>query len=273
VAIGDEALYTQAFANSNTEWYSNNTAVGYGALYSNQPTSTGNGTLNTALGMSSLLGNMTGSLNTAAGAYALEANATGFQNTALGYNAGNRSGASTGYGGGAITYVPITTGNYNTFIGEGTGATASDVFNCTALGIDAYCDAGNQVRLGNIYVTSIGGKVGWSALSDARAKSDIEDLSLGLDFVRKLRPVAYKLKDGNGRTDMGFVAQDVEKVLGDGYNVLTVAGDPDRTLSLRYTDLIAPLVKAVQEQQRIIEELRARLRRLEERGGERVALP
>jgi hypothetical protein len=48
---------------------------------------------------------------------------------------------------------------------------------------------------------------------------------------------------------MGFLAQDVEALLGDGYNVLGVGGDPERTLSLRYTDLIAPLVKAVQEQQ------------------------
>jgi hypothetical protein len=57
---------------------------------------------------------------------------------------------------------------------------------------------------------------------------------------------------GDGRTDMGFLAQDVEALLGDGYNVLGVGGDPERTLSLRYTDLIAPLVKAVQEQQALI---------------------
>jgi hypothetical protein len=71
---------------------------------------------------------------------------------------------------------------------------------------------------------------------------------------------------------MGFVAQDVEALLGDGYNVLDVGGDEDRTLSLRYTDLIAPLVKAVQEQQKEIERLRQErsglaegLSRLEER--------
>ena len=49
---------------------------------------------------------------------------------------------------------------------------------------------------------------------------------------------------------MGFLAQDVEALLGDGYSVLGIGGDKDRTLSLRYTDLIAPMVKAIQEQQR-----------------------
>ncbi len=67
---------------------------------------------------------------------------------------------------------------------------------------------------------------------------------------------------------MGFVAQDIEALLGESYNVLTVGGDADRTLSLRYTDLIAPLVRAVQEQQRKIAELSARVLELEQRARE-----
>jgi uncharacterized coiled-coil protein SlyX len=65
--------------------------------------------------------------------------------------------------------------------------------------------------------------------------------------------VAFTLKNGNGHTDMGFLAQDVEVLLGDDYNVLGIGADKDRILSLRYTDLIAPLVKAVQEQQATIQ--------------------
>jgi hypothetical protein len=133
------------------------------------------------------------------------------------------------------------------------------VTNCTAVGMDAYCDATDQVRLGNYFVNSIGGKVGWSALSDARAKTDIRDLELGLDFVLELRPVSYHLKGGNGRTDMGFVAQDIEALLGDGYNVLAIGGDKDRTLALRHTDLIAPMVKAIQEQQATIARQQAQI--------------
>ncbi|MFO1305477.1 MAG: tail fiber domain-containing protein [Burkholderiales bacterium] len=244
-AVGTGALGNQAFANSGVAWNTENTAIGSYSLSSNDPTSTSNGIRNTAVGAS-----------------ALWANTTGFYNTAVGHGAGSRNGAGTGYGGGAITFVTNPTGSYNTFLGYGTGATAS-VSNCTAVGIDAYCDANDQVRLGNIFVNSIGGKVGWSALSDARAKEDIRELDLGLDFVLGLRPVSYRLKGGNGRTDMGFLAQDVEAALGDAYNVVDVGGDLERTLSLRYQDLVAPLVKAVQEQQETIRELRARLARLE----------
>ena len=228
------------FANSGVAWTASNTAIGAFALNSTNPTSTSNGIQNTAVGHASLY-----------------SNTTGFQNTALGSNAGNGPGPETGYGGGPITLAPITTGAFNTFVGASTGATAGGVQNCTAIGGGAYCDASNQVRLGNIFATSIGGKVGWSALSDARAKKHVRDLTLGLDFVLKLRPVEYELKNGNDRTDMGFLAQDVEALLGENYNVLTVGGDPDRTLSMRYTDLIAPLVKGIQEQNRQIEELRA----------------
>jgi len=34
------------------------------------------------------------------------------------------------------------------------------------------------------------------------------------------------MKQGNGRTDMGFLAQDVEAVLGDDYNVSGSAATP-----------------------------------------------
>ena len=91
-------------------------------------------------------------------------------------------------------------------------------------------------------------------------------MTLGLDFVLKLRPVEYELKGGNDRTDMGFLAQEVEALLGEDYNVLTVGGDAERTLSMRYTDLIAPLVKGIQEQNRRIEDLQGNDRAAETRG-------
>jgi hypothetical protein len=245
-AIGADALFSQFFSNGGLEWSGYNTAVGASALFNNNPSAAFNAIQNTAVGFESLF-----------------SNTTGLQNTAVGDEAGNRTGSVAAYGGGTVVFVANTTGNFNTLLGRGTGTTAANLSNCTAVGIDAYCDGSNEVRLGNAFVTSIGGEVAWSALSDRRAKKDIRDISLGLDFVLQLRPVEYELKRGNGRTDMGFVAQDIEALLGDEYNVLTVGGDEDRMLSLRYTDLIAPLVKAVQEQNRIIEELRARVRELE----------
>ena len=77
----------------------------------------------------------------------------------------------------------------------------------------------------------------------------------------ELRPVEYQLRAGNGKTDMGFVAQDIEEVLG-AYNVLGIGGDPDRTLSLRYADLMAPVVNAIQEQQATIQAQQAEIEAL-----------
>jgi hypothetical protein len=265
-----------AFALQNTTTGNGNTAGGYAALSGNTTgeynTASGLGALsgfggvltgsyNTASGYDALGGATTGSYDTAIGNNALVANTTGSDNTAAGDSAGT-GGTYTGYAGAPVSHVGISTGSYNTFLGAQTGATL-DSRNCTAIGTQAYCDGNDQVRLGNFYVTSIGGAVAWSALSDARAKKDVRDLSLGLDFVMALRPVEYRLTNGNERVDLGFVAQDVEALLGEGYDVVDVGRDAERTLSLRYTELIAPLVKAVQEQQRVIRRLGERLERAE----------
>ena len=87
----------------------------------------------------------------------------------------------------------------------------------------------------------------------------MRDVPFGLDFVLALRPVEYKLRSGNGHLDMGFVAQDIEALLGDGYNVLDIGGDAQRTLSLRHADLLAPIVKAIQEHEVTIEKQKAQI--------------
>ncbi len=227
-AIGNSALYTQSFTNAGTSYFADNTAVGFQALYFNQPDggNTGSdGTRNTAVGTNTLL-----------------QNTTGYQNTAVGHQAG-----------------ASWNGTFDTFIGAYADAFNPGFTDATAVGAGASVDASYHVRIGDTQVTQIGGQVAWSNLSDVRAKTNIQGLDVGLDFVMALRPVSYQLIKGNGRTDMGFVAQDVEMLLGDRFNVLGIGGDKDRTLSLRYTDLIAPMVKAMQEQQATIEKQQAQI--------------
>jgi hypothetical protein len=221
-AVGYEALWTQSFTNGNVNYQSDNTAVGALALSADQPNGTGGGIGNTAVGFNSL-----------------SSTTTGFYETAIGLDAGWFYGE----------------GNEDTFVGAFADGAASGLVDATAIGYNAAVDASYHVRIGDTNVTQIGGQVGWTNLSDARAKTDIRELGLGLDFVMAMRPVSFTMKQGNGRTDMGFVAQEVETLLGDGYNVLGIGGDAERTLSLRYTDFIAPVVKAVQEQQAQITDL------------------
>ena len=60
IAIGHDALYTQSFSNADAVWDSDNVAIGYQALYLNQPTSTANGRKNIALGNYALKANTFG---------------------------------------------------------------------------------------------------------------------------------------------------------------------------------------------------------------------
>ncbi len=223
-AVGMSALRLLSFDNSNVPYESRNTAIGAYALYSTQPVSTATGANNSSVGWRALYLNNSGFLNVALGAEAGAANTTGYQNT---------------------------------FIGALADAASMGLFNSAAIGYNAVVDASNRVRIGNGSVNQIGGAVAWSNLSDIRQKKDIQEIGYGLDLVMALKPVEFRLKDGNDRIDFGFIAQDIEALVGDEYNILGVGGDPDRTLSLRYTDFIAPLVKAVQEQQVQIEEQKA----------------
>ena len=89
----------------------------------------------------------------------------------------------------------------------------------------------------------------------------MKDTSLGLDFVNKLKPKEYKWKDYTNeegekkefkRKHQGLLAQDVEKTLKDiGLTNDDFAGivydEESDIYGLRYSQLIAPLIKAVQE--------------------------
>jgi hypothetical protein len=279
-ALGANALYTQSFSDSGSAWDSENTAVGYEALYSNQPLTTETGAWNTAIGSTSLRSNTHGFYNTATGAAALYSNGGGFGNTASGYwslhnNAAGMDNTAIGRGAGGAntsgsqnTYVgaiagyTITTGSNNTFVGYDADASANNLTNASPIGYGAVVNASNKVRIGNTDVTVIQGQVDFSRVSDIRLKKDIEDIQQGLAFIRALRPVQFRLKGGNERIDFGFIAQDIEVILGTYYNVLGIDDDADRTLSLRYTDLIAPMVKSIQEQQGMIEQLKAEVAEL-----------
>ena len=121
-----------------------------------------------------------------------------------------------------------------------------------------------------------------SSLSDERVKTDIKDLTDGLEIVKKLRPVTFKYNDDSTDDDgnllmastsdkirFGFIAQEVEEVAPQYVETITrkiknVEVDDFKTLSA--VRMIPMLFKAIQEQQTIIEDLKTRIETLE--GGE-----
>ena len=212
-------------------------AVGFEALYSNQPYSGNFGRNNTAVGSLAMRANYAGYQNTAVGNYSLQINYAGYENTAV----GNYALQTNSYG------------YKNTAIGYEADVSTGSLFNATAIGYGAVVNGSNKVVIGNTSVGSIGGYAAWSNYSDRRVKTDIKGIKRGLDFIEHLRPVSFRMKNGNGNTDFGFVAQDIEALLGDNYNLLDIGGGKERMLSLRYTQFIAPMVKAIQQQQEIID--------------------
>lgn len=257
-SVGDNSLYSNTDGGSNTaigifSMQSNttgyyNTAVGNNSMYYNtlgyENTGLGSRSLNsnttgfynTALGVLSLGSNTTGNLNTGLGSFSLFRNVSGFRNTAVGYqslyNSLGTSNTALGYLAGNL----ITTGGNNTTIGN-----------------DAQVPSGtssNQVRIGNTNISYAGVQVAWTITSDRRWKQNILASNLGLGFISKLKPVSYmRINDESQKTEYGFIAQDIEEVLKE-YNIeksgmITI--DDEGMYELRYNDLLAPIVRAVQE--------------------------
>jgi hypothetical protein len=106
-----------------------------------------------------------------------------------------------------------------------------------------------------------------SAISDQRLKENVRDLDVGLDAVMALKPRKFDWKEGKGKDkkdDRGFIAQEFEQVFPD---LVDEWKDPapegeEPYKSVRQ-DLIPVLVKAIQEQQAMIEDLKAKVAALE----------
>jgi hypothetical protein len=245
-SFGHKAL----FSNTSGAY---NTASGYQALYSNNT-----GRSNTAYGYQALYSNTSGFYNTASGLFALYSNTTSNANTASGYRAlySNSTGSSnTASGNNAMS--SNTTGNYNTAFGTFAGSSndnntyctfvgfdadqdvTTDFFNSMALGHDSRIDASNQVRIGNSFITSIGGYVGWTDLpSDARFKKNIKDNVPGLIFINQLQPITYTVD-----------VPKLRKFLGEDKNV----EDGDNTTAFQQNNsTIATIQKGIADKEMIV---------------------
>jgi len=96
-----------------------------------------------------------------------------------------------------------------------------------------------------------------TAYSDARLKTNINSYENGLEKVMRLKPVTYDRID-TGKFETGFIAQDVENV---DETLIVKNSDEQGTLSLDYSRMVVMLTKAVQEQQKQIEELKLLLKK------------
>lgn len=106
-----------------------------------------------------------------------------------------------------------------------------------------------SLRWNNIYLSNAP-----DVSSDARLKKDVQTSDLGLDFINSLRPVSWTWKDQSQGTTQhyGVIAQEAESAIAkakgkDSSNVIVTHNEETDSYSVRYTELISPLIKAIQE--------------------------
>lgn len=259
-----------------------NTAVGASALLGNN-----GGNENVAVGVSAGLGNSNSNGNTAVGTnsqFFHQGNANtsvghetlayydgGTGNTALGYHALRNVTPDANYNVGVGYDVRIFNFSNSTAVGSNAMVEGN---NSTALGSGAVANTSNKVRIGNAAVTVIEGQVPFTFPSDGRFKFGVQEDVKGLDFIMQLRPVTYhfdtKRFDAQiGETNAsdaaydeatairrsGFIAQEVDQAAqksGYDFSGIIKPKTAKEHYSLSYDAFVVPLVKAVQEQQSVI---------------------
>lgn len=98
--------------------------------------------------------------------------------------------------------------------------------------------------------------------SDRRLKTDIQRLPSVLDKVFLLKPSTYVYKADTTKTKtLGLIAQDVKPL----FPELVTKSEDDGLLGINYSGFGVVAIKAIQEQQAIIEEQEIRILNLEER--------
>jgi len=275
-AIGNGALL------NNISNGGGNTAIGFESMSLNT-----NGGDNTAVGIAALTNNLNGNANVCIGSHALYSNASGNKNTSIGYTSmyNNQSGSNNVSIGDESLFSNVS-GNENIAIGSGCllmiNASHNIAFGKQSMrnnrsGSANICfgsynssnvyapvfdinDENNRIVMGSTAVTNAYIQVAWTVVSDARDKTNFAPVPHGLDFVKKLKPVAYQFKVSrdddtpHGGVKYGFKAQDILELEGDS-PVIIDNETPDK---LKFVDqhLIAVMVKAIQE-------LTAKVERLE----------
>ncbi len=195
-----------------------------------------------------------------------------------------------------------TTAADNTCIGNNAGANLTSGSNNLLLGKQAgkasmpggqITSGSNVIVLGNSSITSFNCEVALSVASDERDKTDFNDLDIGLDFVKQMKPYTYKwdkrsnyvdwkanpntnldtiTHDGTHQEDwldIGFKAQDVEILeKAAGYdknnktNLTINLSEDGKQYSMKYEKLVPVLVKAIQELSTQVDELKQELKTL-----------
>jgi hypothetical protein len=141
-----------------------------------------------------------------------------------------------------------------------------------AIGPGVYGQPGNYFTIGNPGFGSANIRLAWNgtswlAVSDERVKNITGEITNANEIIKDWRTVFYSMKsDEFNSIKTGLIAQDVIKTLPEVVDVPEKEMDDDgklNPLSLNYQEIIPVLIKAIQEQQAMIENLTTRLAAVE----------
>jgi hypothetical protein len=136
-----------------------------------------------------------------------------------------------------------------------------------------YIGQNSSIRQVRIYsgaetagVALTNGSTSWGTFSDERLKYDVENIENAVETLSGIRTVKYRLNNvdaPDAKKKLGVIAQDLEGVLDEVVDTTMLNDDDTEYMSVRYTELIPVLIKAIQEQQATITALEARITALE----------
>lgn len=244
-----------------------------------------NGSCNVVVGKCAGIGDLTKSV--AIGGKALTCNSNYCNTVAIGYvanrtsstgsvNIGHAAGFASGYQARRSVNIGQRAGEFaycanNVTIGACAGRFGTQV-NTTQIGFYAYggYNTNNKFVLGRYSANNSYIYVAWTNVSDSRDKTNVQTLpdNLGLNFIRKLRPVSFKYdtrnsymfkcgfeygdKDGTlkkNECNYGFLAQEIEQAAND-LNVKFDGVSYDTyndKYGVKMLELLSPIVKSIQE--------------------------
>lgn len=284
VAVGSECLVNHISNGGNTgvgrgALQSNttgngNTAVGWQSLFGSTSSVS-----NTAVGAAALFGCNTGQRNTAIGRAALGNATSGIGNTAAGYNALlNAEGTLNNVAIGSAAGYGVSTGNYNVAIGSETlyaagsssltgnsniaighqsmyaaSGAASDNIAIYSSGTPVFnvTTESNRIVMGTTSATNAYVQVAWTVVSDERDKMNFKEVPHGIDFVKRLSPVAFQFRKNresfspHGPVRYGFKAQEILKL--EGKNPVIIDNEDPEKLRYNGEALVPVLVNAIKE--------------------------
>ena len=129
---------------------------------------------------------------------------------------------------------------------------------------------GSSVNSGNWQIGYYSNTTGWYyATSDRRLKENIKPIAPMLDNIMQLKPMSYEMKFNNPGHDkaIGLIAQDVKKIFPDLVHthdgVNSGYKEMDSVHLVNYSGLAPIVVKGLQEQQQMLDNLLKRVDKLE----------